>query len=110
MGCIQSSKPPTNGTISQPRPPTQSDGTSGVPLQGEQRPTRVSVNSYNGSLHTQGLQSPLPPVPELPPGPPADLGKVFIARYAYQARTSEDLSFEKGEQLTVSYSNQHRIA
>ena len=31
-----------------------------------------------------------------------DVGKVFIARYAYQARTTEDLSFEKGEQLIVS--------
>ena len=34
----------------------------------------------------------------------ADIGKVFIARYAYRARTAEDLSFEKGEQLIVSCS------
>ena len=27
--------------------------------------------------------------------------KVYIARYAYQARTTEDLSFEKGERLIV---------
>ena len=31
-----------------------------------------------------------------------DMVKVFVARYAYQARTAEDLSFEKGEQLIVS--------
>ena len=113
MGCIQSSRPPTNGKISQPQPTTQSDGTGGgVPLQDQtQRPSRVCVNSYNGSLHTGGVKSPLSTVPELPPGPPAaNLGAVFIARYAYQARTAEDLSFEKGEQLIVSYSHQHHIA
>ena len=105
MGCIQSSRPPTNGKISQPQPTTQSDGTAGgVPLQDQtQRPSRVSVNSYNGSLHTGGVKSPLSTVPELPPGPPA--ATVFIARYAYQARTAEDLSFEKGEQLIVSYTH-----
>lgn len=40
----------------------------------------------------------LPPIAE----PTADVGKTFVARYAYQARTAEDLSFEKGEQLIVS--------
>ena len=28
-------------------------------------------------------------------------GKIYLARYAYQARTTEDLSFEKGERLVV---------
>ena len=28
-------------------------------------------------------------------------GKVYLARYAYQARTAEDLSFEKGERLLI---------
>ena len=110
MGCVQSSSSPPKGNISQPQQTTQSDGTTSgqgqAPLQ-EQRPGRVSVTSYNGSLHTQSVHSPLSTVPELPPGPPADLGKVFIARYAYQARTAEDLSFEKGEQLIVSYSTLH---
>lgn len=103
MGCVNSSgSPPSKGNISQPQPSaSQPDGTSGVPLQ-DQRPGRVSVTSYNGSVHAQTVHSPLSSVPELPPGPPADLGKVFIARYAYQARTEEDLSFEKGEQLIVS--------
>lgn len=107
MGCCQSSagSPPASGNISQSQPATQTDGTGGVPVQ-DQRPGRVSITSYNGSVHAQGsAQSPLSPVPELPPGPHVDLGKVFIARYAYQARTAEDLSFEKGEQLTVSYSS-----
>ena len=54
---------------------------------------RVSVASasspYNGG----------PPVSPLPPQEPP--GQYFIARYAYQARTAEDLSFEKGESLLV---------
>ena len=103
MGCVQSSSSPPNKNISQPQPTTQADGSGQVqaPSQ-DQRPGRVSVTSYNGSLHAQSVHSPLSPVPEVPPGPPGDLGMVFIARYAYQARTAEDLSFEKGEQLIVS--------
>jgi len=40
---------------------------------------------------------------ELPPSPSAveDETQVFVARFAYQARTAEDLSFEKGEKLKV---------
>ena len=109
MGCVQSSSSPPKGNISQPQQTTQNDGTTSGQGQ-DQRPGRVSVTSYNGSLHTQGMHSPLSTVPELPSGPPDDLGKVFIARYAYQARTAEDLSFEKGEQLIVSYSHQCHIA
>ena len=42
-----------------------------------------------------------PPLPMVPPASLEDEGSLFIARYAYQARTSEDLSFEKGEKLKV---------
>lgn len=53
-----------------------------------------SINQNNGlnEFHHQSI--PLPTTPE-------DTGSTFIARFAYQARTVEDLSFEKGEKLRV---------
>lgn len=36
-----------------------------------------------------------------PPPTTENEQKVYVARYAYQARTKEDLSFEKGEKLLV---------
>ena len=40
---------------------------------------------------------------ELPPSPSEveDETQIFVARFAYQARTAEDLSFEKGEKLKI---------
>ena len=38
-----------------------------------------------------------------PPGPPSpDQGQLYIGRFRYAARTQEDLSFEKGEKLSVT--------
>ena len=60
---------------------------------------RISVSSgigsHNGSI---GYSQPLPPVPA--PVMEDDVA-LYVARHAYQARTSEDLSFEKGEKLKV---------
>lgn len=44
-------------------------------------------------------QRELPPVP--PESPPPDEENLYLARYSYEARTSEDLSFKKGEKLLV---------
>ena len=56
----------------------------------------VSVTSpYNGSVGGPGFEAPSISQTTDPPG------KYYIARYAYQARTAEDLSFEKGERLLV---------
>ena len=94
MGCNQSAPTATNATaISNPTMPTTTNQQVGQDGHG-----RVSVTSYNGSYHGQSDQMSLPPIAE----PTADVGKTFVARYAYQARTAEDLSFEKGEQLIVS--------
>ena len=41
----------------------------------------------------------LPPVPAGSPPPSEE--NVYLARYSYNARTSEDLSFAKGEKLLV---------
>ena len=56
----------------------------------------ISVSSpYNGSVGGSGFEtSSISQTTNLP-------GKYYIARYAYQARTAEDLSFEKGERLLV---------
>ena len=59
--------------------------------------------SLQDSLHIK-MNTFIPAVP-LPTELPVDLGKVFVARYTYQARTAEDLSFEKGEKLHVSCLN-----
>ena len=102
MGCVgskeQDSKPPVHYA-----PPKTN--TSQVPehQQLAQQPSqhRISVSSgigsHNGSIsYNQGL-------PPIPSPVPEDDGSLFIARYAYQARTSEDLSFEKGEKLKVTF-------
>lgn len=106
MGCVESSTSPDRN-ISKPQDGGGGNGQmlANIPLQQDQRPGRLSVTSYNGNLQNQSVPSPLANIPE---PPPADLEKVFIARYAYQARTEEDLSFEKGEQLIVS--NPYHIA
>ena len=97
MGCAQSTPTPKNAAISNPQITASDQHTSAVPI-GQDRPGRTSVTSYNGSYHAQNVQMSLAPISE----PQVDVGKVFVARYAYQARTAEDLSFEKGEQLAVS--------
>lgn len=56
----------------------------------------VVNNGRMSELELPNLVHP-PPIIEL-----EDKGSVFVARYAYQARTAEDLSFEKGEKLKVS--------
>ena len=103
MGCCQSSGPPKERKIS--RPIGVGAGEQQINLQSQasnnqlQQP-RVSVTSYNGSYPGQNLQPQFAAIPETPVT--ADIGKLFVARYAYQARTAEDLSFEKGEELVVS--------
>lgn len=99
MGCNQSSAKEPVREISQP-PSSLASQEQQLNAQGGAPIThKISVTSYNGSLHGQGSpHSPLSSIPE----PTVDPEKIFVACYAYQARTSEDLSFEKGEQLTVS--------
>ena len=41
----------------------------------------------------------LPPIPS--DGPVPNEENLYLARYSYDARTSEDLSFKKGEQLLI---------
>ena len=60
-------------------------------------------NSYAvGSFATSpvGTGAMYPSSGQVSPSSPTQ-GKVYLARYAYQARTAEDLSFEKGERLLV---------
>ena len=96
MGCAQSSGSPP---ISQPAITGQQPVTFQA-QSGNNREPRVSVTSYNGGPG-QSMQPPFQPIPESPVT--NDIGRTFVARYAYQARTAEDLSFEKGEQLIVSF-------
>ena len=47
----------------------------------------------------------IPPPPELPAEPVQSDIKVYIALYDYDARTDEDLSFNKGDYLEVKAEN-----
>ena len=98
MGCLNSTaadQTPKSGIPYVPPGPT---------TQSHQPPVqRISMidGPHNGLGYNQN-----PPL--LPPSPtPEDDGSIFVARYAYQARTAEDLSFEKGEKLRVSCGSKH---
>lgn len=105
MGCVNSKtadKPssPTGGGVKYTPPDTITTSSQPAPHRtvspqsSQHRTSMVSgVGSQNGGI----VQPPLPSVPS----PMPDDGSLYVARYAYQARTSEDLSFEKGEQLKV---------
>ena len=118
MGCVNSKtkEDPTNPGTKYANPTTTPAATSSSSVPGPGTTTtpaaqppmhqqvgqqhsqhRISVggSSHNGSV---GYGQPLPTVP---PQVLEDEGPLFIARYAYQARTAEDLSFEKGEKLKV---------
>lgn len=94
MGCVNSKTDngaPENVASSTVGPSSSVDG-SAIPIQ----PTRNSTAYDPTSPIVSPGESfqPFAPVVDT-------TGKVFIARYAYQARTAEDLSFGKGEILKV---------
>lgn len=108
MGCLNSKEqstkqqPPasTATTFNPPESVVLGGGATSQPQPVHQPATKqVSQLSGMGSPHNGSFNPPLPTVPS-----PVleDEGSLFIARYAYQARTAEDLSFEKGEKLKVS--------
>lgn len=108
MGCVNSkTKEDPNNTGKKYANPatTPTTATTSVPAPHQQVSQQISQHrisvisgdvggSRNGSVGYG-------PQPTVPPPLPEDDGSLFIARYAYQARTSEDLSFEKGEKLKV---------
>lgn len=51
---------------------------------------------------TSPTSRPQPPIPDIPPPSPVKPRPCYIALYDYDARTSEDLSFRKGEILEVN--------
>ena len=73
-------------------------GGPGLPLH-LQTSNRYSVGSGSTTSPTGGRYSADPS--SAPPPTANNQQKVYVARYAYQARTTEDLSFEKGEKLIV---------
>ena len=62
----------------------------------------TSNDSHSGvrKKHPPGPLPPTPPTPE----PDPDM-RLFVALFDYDARTSEDLSFKKGDYLEVSKEN-----
>ena len=106
MGCVNSKDQQPSGAQAKYVPPetvtTTTPATtvpSHQPVSQQHSQHRISVSSgpgsHNGSI---GYNQSLPSVPS----PVIEDEALFVARHAYQARTAEDLSFEKGEQLRVS--------
>lgn len=69
--------------------------------------TAQSFDNVNADEKDLRNHEPLPDLPALPeiPNQPAEQKLVFVALYDYEARTAEDLSFKKGENLEVINSN-----
>jgi len=65
--------------------------------------TAQSFDNVNADEKDEALPS-LPSLPEIPQQP-AEQKLLFVALYNYEARTAEDLSFKKGENLEVINSN-----
>lgn len=103
MGCLNSKpqdQPTRSGIQYVPPGPTTIQITPHQPAIQQPPQHRLSnsgMGSHNGNV---GYNSGVP-VPRVPSPVPEDDGSLFVARYAYQARTAEDLSFEKGEKLKV---------
>lgn len=62
----------------------------------------------NMSVHNPNMNSPLPATGlQMPPGnaPYIPRGPIYLALFDYDQRTSEDLSFKKGERLEIIQNN-----
>ena len=99
MGCC-SSKPPQEPTKAtnqqnQHQVPGPGTGTTQQQLGNIQNTNSQNPNLVDGTRYNSG-----PPIAQGPASNPDD--KLYVALYAYQARTIEDLSFEKGEHLVVT--------
>ena len=98
MGCCTSSETKAKSSTGAGNPAEQLNG-GNAQAPGSLPIHRVSIaQPTNGAIVGEpmspgGLGSPMSPV--------EDETNLFVARYAYQARTTEDLSFEKGEKLRV---------
>ena len=109
MGCAQSTATDAKSNkVSLPEPVTtpQQDGHA-IQLSGHQlssslmgQPTNGTTTSFQQQGGFEFEQRNLPAAPTSPTTSELD-GSYFVARYAYQARTSEDLSFEKGDKLKI---------
>ena len=67
--------------------------------------TKHKVPDVNASDNKLNNQAPEERPPELPAEPVQSDIKVYIALYDYDARTDEDLSFNKGDYLEVKAEN-----
>ena len=100
MGCSQSSEkkdpaPDNNHQSAVPNDYTDS---------GKQNQVETTITNTTAAVGRKGSAAAeptrgLPPVPL--PDSPLDEDNIYLARYSYDARTSEDLSFKKGERLLV---------
>ncbi|XP_077991483.1 tyrosine-protein kinase Src42A-like [Glandiceps talaboti] len=67
---------------------------------GQAQPHNGTLSPNSPIIVSPTIQQVLPPPPQ-PNELPVEHRKVFVALFDYEARTNEDLSFRKGEQLDV---------
>ena len=98
MGCCTSAETKTTSSPGAGNPAEQPNGGS------NQAPGSLPIHRVSIAQPTNGaiVGGPMSPGGLVPPmSPLEDETNLYVARYAYQARTAEDLSFEKGEKLRV---------
>ena len=74
-------------------------GETGIPLQSKTSNSYLIGSGPGAATSPQGTS--FPDSGPVSPSSESKPKKVYVARFAYQARTTEDLSFEKGEKLLV---------
>lgn len=101
MGCANSSEKKDTEADNKKQAAVPNDYTdSGAKNKGE--PANNTAEAPGPKMNPPAeatRELPLPPVP--PESPPPNEENVYLARYSYEARTSEDLSFKKGERLLI---------
>jgi len=102
MGCTQSSEkkdPPEQPVVKNHQPAAVPNNYTDTNTHNK---VELAINTSGAAEQKSNLPvetRELPPVP--PDSPPPNEENLYLARYSYDARTSEDLSFKKGEKLLI---------
>ena len=99
MGCSQSSEKVEAEDGKQKQQPSVMNDYIDSGKQNQPEATITAEAAVTKSNPPAESTRELPPVPH--ESPPPDEENLYLARYSYEARTSEDLSFKKGEKLLI---------
>lgn len=90
MGCCCSSENEKDSSVLNTQGGYGADHQNNGQAVFSQQPAGLSMTG------TRSFNEPPPPLPS-----PTQIVKLFVAKYDYEARTDEDLSFKKGEVLEI---------